>query len=89
MEIVISPAAKKDFGYWKKAGNISVMRKIDSLIADIIKHPFTGLGKPKSLKNELLGYWFRKINSKHYLVYRIKKGKSIVYIIAVRSHYGR
>lgn len=88
MEIIISPTAKKDLEYWKKTGNVSVMKKIDCLIADIIEHPFTGLGKPELLKHELAGCWSRRINSEHRLVYRVEKENVIVYIVAARSHYG-
>lgn len=55
MEVVISPRAKKDLEFWKKTGNKVVMKKIENLIADIMKHPFTGLGKPEALKYELSG----------------------------------
>lgn len=88
MEIIISPTAKKDLEYWKKTGNVSVMKKINSLITDIIEHPFIGLGKPELLKYELAGCWSRRINSEHRLVYRVEKEDTIVYIVAARSHYG-
>lgn len=87
MEIIISPKAKKDLEFWKKTGNKAVMKKIENLIADIMEHPFTGLGKPEALKHELSGCWSRRINSEHRLVYRVKEEMLILYIIAARTHY--
>lgn len=63
------------------------MKKIENLIADIMEHPFIGLGKPEALKHELSGCWSRRINSEHRLVYRVKEEMLILYIIAARTHY--
>lgn len=87
MEIIISPRAKSDLEFWKKIGNKAVMKRIESLISDIIKHPFTGIGKPEPLKHELSGCWSRRITSEHRLVYRIDGDRLILYIIAARTHY--
>lgn len=45
--------------------------KIGSLIQDLLKNPFTGLGKPEPLKGNLQGYWSRRINDEHRLIYKI------------------
>lgn len=60
-------------------------RKINELIKDIARSPFTGIGKPEGLKYNLSGYWSRRINHEHRLIYTIK-GKT-VYILQCRYHY--
>jgi len=50
MEIVFLPQALKDREYWKRTGNLRIMRRITALLEDILKHPFSGLGKPEPLK---------------------------------------
>ncbi|MDV6212966.1 Txe/YoeB family addiction module toxin [Mucilaginibacter sp. L3T2-6] len=68
MEIVYSSRALSDLDFWKKSGNKKVQKKIYDLIADIIEHPFEGIGKPEPLKHALSGKWSRRINSEHRLV---------------------
>lgn len=60
-------------------------KKIESLIKDIQRNPFKGLGKPEPLKHELSGFWSRRISDEHRLVYKIEK--DIVYIVACKYHY--
>ncbi len=62
-----------------------LVKKIFSLIADIQKHPFEGIGKPEALKNNYSGYWSRRITEKHRLVYQINDEEIIV--IACKDHY--
>ena len=52
MEIKFMPRAEEDLAYWKATGNIRVMKRISKLLADILEHPFTGIGKPEPLKGE-------------------------------------
>ena len=59
MEIIYSLKALEDINYWKKSGNKAVQQKISNLISDIVKHPFTGIGKPEALKHQLYGSWSR------------------------------
>lgn len=54
-----------------KPGNQQLVFKILDLIADIQKTPFTGLGKPEALKKDLQGYWSRRINDEHRLIYKV------------------
>jgi toxin YoeB len=62
-----------------------LVKKIFSLIADIQKHPFEGIGKPEALKNNYSGYWSRRITEKHRLVYQINDDEIV--IIACKDHY--
>ena len=71
MEIIFLGQAEKDREYWKKSGNKAIMNKITALLKDIAEHPYTGIGKPEPLKYELAGYWSRRINSEHRIVYSV------------------
>lgn len=55
MEIIYSLKAIEDISYWKKSGNKAVQEKISALPDDIVKHPYTGIGKPEALKHQLSG----------------------------------
>lgn len=61
------------------------LKRINMLINDIKRNPFEGIGKPEPLKGNLSGYWSRRINEAHRIVYFEQKG--IVYIISCRGHY--
>jgi toxin YoeB len=63
--------------------------KINALIKDIDRHPFTGLGKPEPLKNELSGWWSRRINDEHRLVYRVEgtAEEQRMVILSCEYHY--
>jgi toxin YoeB len=52
--------------------DIKIVRKINALIKECQRTPFTGTGKPEALKGKLRGYWSRRINQEHRLVYRIE-----------------
>ncbi len=77
-------SAWEDYLYWQKTDK-KILRKINDLIQDIQKHPFKGLGKPEALRFELKGYWSRRIDDRHRLVYKIKEGQVI--ILQCRYHY--
>ena len=66
--IVFDPKAFKQFNQWATE-NKKLYRKIVELIDDTLRHPFSGLGKPEPLKHALKGYWSRRINDEHRLVY--------------------
>ena len=89
MEIVFLEQAKADIEYWKKSGNKKVMTRISVLLEDILKHPYTGLGKPEQLRFALSGFWSRRINSEHRIIYKVMEDKLVVYILAMRYHYSR
>ncbi|MBF4464663.1 Txe/YoeB family addiction module toxin [Flavobacterium sp. LC2016-12] len=89
MEIIYSEKAQKDILFWKKSGNKSIMKKITSLIEDILLHPYEGLGKPEQLKYELSGRWSRRIDKEHRIVYRITEENNIeiLNILSLKGHY--
>ena len=65
--------------------DIKLLKKIAELFLSISKDPFTGIGKPEALTGDLKGYWSRRINEEHRIVYTIRPGEVI--IISCRSHY--
>ncbi len=88
MEIMILPRAEEDLAYWKQIGNKRVINRISALLADILKHPFTGIGKPEPLKGTN-GKWSRRITDEHRLVYSVSSGFIYVYVFSLRYHYSK
>lgn len=89
MEMIFSPQALEDLDYWKKNGNKAIMNKISTLLADIMEHPFTGIGKPEALKYDLSGYWSRRINSEHRIVYCVHGDMIEIFVLSLRFHYSK
>jgi toxin YoeB len=86
MEIKYTPQAQDDIKFWKKSGNKPIQKKITSLIEDILKHPYTGIGKPEALKYELLDSWSRRISLEDRLVY-VMLTDEILEIQSAKGHY--
>lgn len=84
MTIQFTRSAMKDLEYWQKHSPDKV-HKIKSLLANIIETPFTGLGKPEPLLLDLSGYWSRRIDKEHRLVYQVSD--SGILVISCRYHY--
>ncbi|GGN82368.1 toxin YoeB [Actinoplanes lobatus] len=63
-----------------------LIKRINDLIADVMRNGYEGIGKPEPLRGELSGLWSRRIDREHRLVYRIKDGD--VEIVACKYHYG-
>ena len=83
------PRAEEDLAYWKAIGDKRIMKRITKLLADILEHPFTGIGKPEPLKGELHGLWSRHITDEHRLVYSVSDGMIYVYVLSLRFHYSK
>jgi toxin YoeB len=77
-------AAWEDFLFWL-ASDRKTARRIVRLIAEIQREPFTGIGKPEPLRGELSGYWSRRIDDQHRLVYRANDEE--IKILKARYHY--
>jgi len=84
MKIIFTKKAWADYTYWK-GENIKISKRIDRLIDDICRHPFDGLGKPEALRYELSGFWSRRIDDVHRLIYSATE--DTVLIVACRYHY--
>ena len=78
MEIKLLEQARIDLEYWKKTGNKVIMNKITALLKDISEHPYTGIGKPEPLKGDLSGWWSRRIDDTHRIVYKEQDGNIII-----------
>ena len=89
MEIKFLPRAEEDLEYWKQIGNKRIMKRISALLADILEHPFSGIGKPEPLKGEQHDLWSRRITDEHRLVYSISNGWVYVYVLSMRFHYSK
>ncbi|MFY0608360.1 MAG: Txe/YoeB family addiction module toxin [Cyclobacteriaceae bacterium] len=74
----------EDYTYWQKVDK-KVIKKINELIRECSRTPFEGIGKPEALKNNLSGWWSRRISLEHRLVYKVIDNEII--IIQCRKHY--
>lgn len=78
--------AWEDYIYWQ-GNDKQMLKRINALIKDILRNPFSGIGKPELLKHEWSGFWSRRINDEHRLVYTIKDENLI--IAQCRYHYDK
>ena len=84
MKLIFSENAGDDYLYWQKTDK-KTLKRINQLISDIQQSPFEGIGKPEPLKHALSGYWSRRIDGEHRLVYRTDNDS--VFIAQLRYHY--
>ena len=84
MKLVFSEHAWEDYLYWQETDK-NMLKRINRLIREITRHPFTGSGKPEPLKHGLSGYWSRRINDEHRIVYR--PAEDAILIAQLRYHY--
>lgn len=86
MRIVFSKNAWEDYTSWLRDDKKN-LKKINDLIKDIQRTPFEGKGKSEPLKYDLAGYWSRRINLEHRLVYSIERDE--IRIVSCRYHYDK
>jgi toxin YoeB len=84
VKIVFSEHAWEDYLYWQ-ATDRKLLQRVNALIKEIQRSPFEGPGKPAALKHALSGYWSRRINDEHRIVYKVQ-GDTLL-IAQVRHHY--
>ena len=84
MKILFTPHGLEDYRYWQEHDSAKTAR-IKKLLEAISNEPFSGIGKPEPLLFDLSGYWSRRIDREHRLVYKIS-GDSII-VISCRYHY--
>jgi len=84
MRIVFSKNAWEDYTYWQTVDK-KMLRKINSIIKDIQRSPYGGIGKPEPLKFDLAGLWSRRIDLEHRLVYKVEGNDLLIY--TCRYHY--
>jgi toxin YoeB len=84
MNLIFSDRAWEDYQYWLETDRKQV-RRIHELIKDIRRNPHSGIGKPEPLRHALAGYWSRRIDQEHRLVYRVTDHG--ILLAQMRFHY--
>lgn len=84
MKLIFSDEAWDDHLYWQKQDR-KVVERINKLIQEVVREPFSGLGKPETLKHALSGFWSRRITDEHRMVYRVE-GDALL-LAQLRYHY--
>ena len=84
MKLIFSERAWEDYLYWQETDR-RLVNRINRLIREIQREPFSGPGKPEPLKHAFQGYWSRRINDEHRIVYKIQD--DAVLIAQLRYHY--
>lgn len=84
MRLLWEEEAWEEYCYWQKQDK-KTLNRINSLLKDIQRDTYNGIGKPEPLKNDLSGWWSRRIDDVNRIVYREKDGAII--ILACRGHY--
>jgi toxin YoeB len=84
MKLIFAEHAWEDYQYWLETDR-QMIKRINRLINEIIRDPFSGSGKPEPLKHGLSGYWSRRIDDEHRIVYR--SSEDAILIAQLRYHY--
>ncbi len=84
MNVLFTEETWSDYMHWQKSDK-KILKKINELIKTIVRDPFEGIGKPEQLKHQLAGFWSRRIDLEHRLVYRVAGNQ--IEIISCRYHY--
>ncbi|MBD1365503.1 Txe/YoeB family addiction module toxin [Mucilaginibacter sp. ZT4R22] len=84
MKVVFLDQAWEDYLYWQNTDK-AMLKKINSLVKEIDRTPFEGNGKPEPLRHNLAGWWSRRINLEHRIVYKIDY--DAIVILQCRYHY--
>ncbi len=84
MKLLFSDNAWEDYLYWQKTDK-KILRRVNTLIREIKRNPFEGIGKPEPLKHAMSGYRSRRINEEHRAVYKVSADS--ILIAQLRYHY--
>ena len=84
MKLLWDERGWNDYLYWQDKDK-KTLRKINAMLKDIQRNPYDGIGKPEPLKNDLSGWWSRRIDSANRIVYREKNG--VIVIASCKGHY--
>lgn len=84
MTVIFSEQAWADFNHWIQS-NPRMAKRIVKMIHGTLKTPSSGIGKPEPLKHDFAGYWSRRINEEHRMIYKIDQGQLL--IAQLRYHY--
>lgn len=84
MKLVFAEKAWEDYLYWQKMDK-KILKRINALIKDIQRSPFTGIGEPEPLKYNWAGFWSRRITKEHRIIYAVESDS--ILIAQCRFHY--
>jgi len=84
MKLIFVDESWEDYLYWQITDR-KILDRINNLVKDISRNPYTGLGKPEPLKYKYQGYWSRRITEEHRLIYRVMNDE--IHIAKCRFHY--
>ena len=84
MKKIWDDEAWEDYLFWQQ-NDKKVLKRINELLKSMERDPFHGIGKPEPLKENLSGFWSRRINEQHRLVYEVKDG--CLEILSCKDHY--
>ena len=84
MKLVFSENGWEDYLYWQKTDK-RILKRINMLIKEVKREPFAGIGKPEPLKHGFTGYWSRRINKEHRMIYKVVDDE--LRIAQLRYHY--
>ena len=86
MNLVFSPQAWEDYQHWVQT-DLKLVKRINELIKDAARNPYSGIGKPEPLRHALSGFWSRRISDEHRMVYRVT-GNNLE-LAQLRFHYAK
>lgn len=84
MKLLWEESAWEDYTYWQTKDK-TILKRLNKIIKDIQRNPFDGIGKPEPLKENLSGWWSRRIDDKHRIVYKEING--YIVIASCKGHY--
>ena len=84
MRLIFADAAWEDYLYWQKQDR-KVLERINKLVQEVRREPFSGVGKPEPLRHALAGFWSRRITDERRMVYRVEGDQLL--IAQLRYHY--
>jgi toxin YoeB len=84
LKLIFSEHAWEEYLYWQNADK-KISKRINTLIRDIQRMPYEGIGKAEPLKHGLAGYWSRRITAEQHIVYKVENDS--VFIAQLRYHY--
>lgn len=84
MKLCFVDESWEDYLYWQKTDK-KMLKRINALIKDIVRSPYEGIGKPEPLKHKYRGFWSRRIDGEHRIIYRVTEDE--IWIVKCRFHY--
>jgi toxin YoeB len=88
MKLIFATRGWNDYLFWQENDH-TLLTRVNELIKDTLRTPFTGLGKPEPLLGDMKGWWSRRITQEHRLVYRVRRtsDEQTLEIASCRFHY--